>query len=187
RSTLTNNDKMTLKEFNQWVEKYDKAGVLEEDVYPLQTRKKIEQANQILTSDFKRSIQSAELLHPNATSISDSLFRETELPRSLPIVKGIKLNPGMWAVLLRCLWLAGYSRDCESMKEAKTRAGKAAEVLVEQAKKHFSVVLIGHGFLNRFIGNELHQKGLKRNERTSSKHWHATTYTLFNARMQLNH
>ena len=72
RSTLTNKDKMTLKEFNQWVEKYDKAGVFQEDDYPLETRKKIEQANQILTSDLKRSIQSAGLLHPNGTSISDS-------------------------------------------------------------------------------------------------------------------
>ena len=79
--------------------------------------------------------------------------------------------------------VTGYSRDCESVKEAKIRAGTAAEVLVEQAKEHFSVVLIGHGFLNRFIGNELHKKGLKRNERTSSKHWRATTYTLFNERM----
>lgn len=89
------------------------------------------------------------------------MFRETELPNPLTKLRKIKLEPSIWALILRCLWFCGYSRGCESLSEAKDRAKNASEILVEYAQEHISVVLVGHGFFNMFIAKELQKKGGK--------------------------
>lgn len=80
KSKHTDNNKVTCNEFNGWVKKYDDSGVFEEKYYPLETHEKIATANIVITSDLKRSIESAKLLYPNLKVISSPLFRETELP-----------------------------------------------------------------------------------------------------------
>jgi hypothetical protein len=76
------------------------------------------------------------------------LFRETELPNVLTIIGGLKLNPNIYAVILRCLWFCGYSWGCESLKNAKDRAKIASDLLVEYAQEQTTVALVGHGFFN---------------------------------------
>jgi broad specificity phosphatase PhoE len=180
KSTLTKNDKITLDKYNNWVKGYDNAGVFKEDSYPSETLEKIAKSNIVITSDLKRSIESAMLLNADFKSISDPLFRETELPTSLSRIGGLKLNPTIWTVLLRCLWFTGFSSSCESFSEARIRAKKAAEVLVGYAKEHKYVVLVGHGFFNMLVAKELQKMKLKGKRSTNSKHWNATTYTLLN-------
>lgn len=178
RSMCTESNRIKCKEFKEWVEKYDCNGVFEEKYYPADTLEKIAKANIIITSDLTRSIESARLLNSNVTAVSDLLFRETELP--IPSVRGIKLNPSTWSLILRCLWFLGYSRGCESLHEAKDRAKKVSRLLVEYAKKHISIVLVGHGFFNMLIAKELQKMGWKGKKRPSSKHWNCTTYSFFN-------
>lgn len=180
KSKCMNNKRIKCKEFNDWVAKYNCLGVFEASSYPSDTLKKIATANIVLTSDLKRSIESAKLLNPNSTAVSDSLFRETELPTPSTKLWGLKLKPGIWALILRCLWFCGYSRNCESLRKAKVRAKKAAELLVEYAQTHSSIVLVGHGFFNMLIAKELQKTGWKGIRKTSSKHWNCTTYSLFN-------
>src|SRR5699024_4640663 len=117
-------NKMTCYEFNDWIWKYDDGGVLEEKYYPVDTLEKVSTANVVITSNLKRSIDSANLLNPNLKSISSSLFRETELPVPSKNLLGLKLKPNLWAVILRCLWFTGYSNECESLSGAKQRANK---------------------------------------------------------------
>ena len=69
---------------------------------------------------------------------------------------------------------------CESLSNAKGRAKKATELLVKYAQEHTSVVLIGHGFFNMLIAEELQKTGWKGKRKTSSKHWNCTTYSFFN-------
>lgn len=76
------------------------------------------------------------------------LFRETELPNVPTIIGGLKLNPNIYAVILRCLWFCGYSWGCESLKNAKDRAKIASDLLVEYAQEQTTVALVGHGFFN---------------------------------------
>jgi broad specificity phosphatase PhoE len=182
KSKGAENNRITCSEFKAWVEKYDSNGVLEENSYPLETLKKIETANMVITSDLKRSVESAKLLAPKIKTISDPLFREVELPIPLTIYWDIKLNPNIWAVILRCLWFCGYSRECESFSNAKERAKKSSELIVEYAQEHTSVVLVGHGFLNRMIAKELQKKGWSGKRQASSKHWNCTTYSLVRSR-----
>ncbi|WP_246320698.1 hypothetical protein [Paenibacillus germinis] len=116
----------------------------------------------------------------NIKAISVPLFRETELSVPSKEFWGLKLSPSIWTVILRSLWLSGYSRQCESLSNAKQRAKEASILLVNCAKEQESVALVGHGFFNLLIAKELQKKGWKGKKKTSSKHWNCTTYSLFN-------
>lgn len=155
-------------EFSLWVEKYNLSGVQEEDSYP------IHRNSLVVTSDLKRSIDSARLLRPNVKVISDPLFREVELP---VMNSGLKLSPRVWTVFLRLLWLSGYSKGCESYRDARRRSVAASDKLVEWARTHDSIMLVGHGFFNTLIAKELLKHGWKGKKRAGAKHWSSTTYT----------
>ncbi|MEI4800909.1 histidine phosphatase family protein [Bacillus sp. NPDC077411] len=178
KSKFTENNRITCKEFKNWVEKYDYNGVFEEPSYPSETLKKISSANIVITSDLKRSVESAKLLNPKLKAISVSLFRETELPALSRKLLDLKLKPSNWAVILRCLWFCGYSNECESLNNAKRRAKKASQLLIDYARKHKSVALVGHGFFNMLIAKELQRMGWKGKRKTSTKHWGCTIYSL---------
>ena len=169
---------ITCQEFANWVEQYDYMGVVEELIYPLDSLEKIKKAKVIYTSHLKRAIQSATLLNPKANIVSDSLFRETELPIPSIKLQGLKLTPSKWTVILRCLWLFGYSSNEISYKNDKKRAEKAALFLVEAAMQYNSITLVGHGFLNILIAKELQKLGWKGKRTPYTKHWSCTTYFL---------
>jgi broad specificity phosphatase PhoE len=180
KSKLIENNKITGLEFKNWVEKYDHSGVFEESTYPQKTLRKMATTNLVITSDLKRSADSANLLNPKTKVISDALFRETELPIHSTGLFGIKFNPTIWTVILRLLWFSGYSNKCESLSHAKCRAIKASEQLIDYANEYNTVVLVGHGIFNMLIAKELKRKGWKGERTTGAKHWNCTTYTLLN-------
>jgi broad specificity phosphatase PhoE len=177
RSKFNYNKPITCKQFKDWVEQYDTHGVYEEKSYPAETLEKIRNAAFVFTSDLKRSIESAVILNLQQKAKINSLFREIELPTPSTDYPGIKLNPIFWAVLLRGLWLKGYSRNCESLEDAEARARRAAKVLLKFAHEHGRVVLVGHGFFNRLIAKELLKAGWQGKSTTSLKHWDCTTYS----------
>jgi len=177
RSKWVQNDWITFKQFENWVTKYDDHGVYAEETYPKETKDKLETATMVYSSDLYRSIESAKFLIPTVDIVSDSLFRETEMSTLSGPFSKVKLQPSGWAVLMRCLWVAGYSRNCESFADAKNRAKQAAEELVRSAEKTQSVVLVGHGFFNILIAKELLKMGWTGAKRPTTKHWHVTTYT----------
>ncbi|MGG5255352.1 histidine phosphatase family protein [Neobacillus sp. SM06] len=176
-SLLTEKNKMTATEFKKWVERYNDHGVFENSSYPAAALEKAAAAFLVITSDLKRSIESARLLNPAAKIISDPLFRETELPIDLPKLLNIKLKPNTWSVSLRLLWLCGYSNECESLNQAKSRAVKASQQLIHYANEYESIVLVGHGFFNRLIAKELQKKGWQSKRKVTAKHWSCITYT----------
>lgn len=164
---------VTGKEFEMWVKQYDSSSVFEELEYPPHTIDKLVTAKMVVTSDLVRSIDSAQLLRPSVITKKDKLFRETELP--IPSLN-FKLTPGTWAVILRLLWLCGYSNDCESYHDAKRRAATAAQHLINYAKEYGSVTLVGHGFFNLLIAKQLRRKGWQGPRKTATNHWSCTTY-----------
>jgi broad specificity phosphatase PhoE len=179
RSQLIENDKLTCLDFKMWVEKYDNNGVFEESIFPSVTTEKIANTKIVITSDLKRSFQSAKLLNPKVKIKPDPLFRETELPGCTMKLLDIKLKPSKWAIILRLMWFCGYSYNCESVSDAKLRANKASQQLISYAEEFNSVVLVGHGFFNMLIAKELQKKGWKGKRKSVAKHWNCTTYTLF--------
>ena len=122
KSKLTENDKIIGLKFKRWVEKYNESGVFAESSYPSNTLEKVTSTNIVITSHLKRSVESANVLNAAAEVISDSLFRETELPSIPSLFDTVMLKPSSWATILRIGWFCGYSNKCESLKEAKCRA-----------------------------------------------------------------
>lgn len=177
KSKWEQNNRITYIEFEDWVTKYDEHGVYPEESYSVETQKKLAAAMVIYTSNLFRSIESSQLLTKVTDVISNPLYREIELPKLSGALWNVKLKPNVWAVLLRCLWFAGYSRDCESLRGAKIRARQAAAELVREARKSQSVVLVGHGFFNILIAKELLHMGWTGAKRPAVKHWQVTTYT----------
>ncbi|UII54947.1 histidine phosphatase family protein [Cytobacillus spongiae] len=176
RSLCEKQRSLTYEEFKNWVMQYDELGVSEELEYPKETVREIESSSIVLTSNLKRSIVSAKYLLVKENVDSSSLFREIELP--LPQIKWlpIKLHSDLWLLWFRTLWFCGYSKGCESYKQAKQRAEHAAVKLVSYGGKHSSIVLVGHGFFNQLIANELRNQGFQGGTRTSTQHWAVTIY-----------
>lgn len=176
KSEFVQKGAVTLQEFKRWVENYNFHGVSDKPVCPPETIRKTKAAHLVLTSDLKRSIESAKRLNLPVEFMADPLFRETELPSGSIKFFGIKLKPGVWAMILRLLWFTGYSSKCESLKEAKSRAKKAAGRLIAYAGEYESVALIGHGFFNMLIAKELKKNGWKGEKKIGTRHWNCTSY-----------
>ncbi|PAE22747.1 histidine phosphatase family protein [Bacillus sp. 7894-2] len=178
RSAHIENHRMSSREYKKWVEMYDLLGILEGEICPADAIEKGATTSILLTSDLRRAIESARTLNPSAKIQSDPLFREMDLPVPDMNFPGVRLRPNTWAVILRLLWICGYSQGCESYFDAKKRAKQASLKLTSFAREHQHAVLIGHGFFNLYIAKELQKAGWTGMRRTGSKHWNAVTYII---------
>ncbi|WP_203363574.1 histidine phosphatase family protein [Bacillus sp. REN10] len=174
RSTHADRTWINGSQFEEWVKQYNAAGVLAEANFPEDTKKKIACAKLVITSDLKRAIHSAHLLSHQADIVSSPLFREIGMPR-ISLAK-VKAPPAFWSAVLRSCWFLGYSAQTESLHQAKKRAKEASEQLIRSATQYETIVLVGHGFFNRYIAKELENSGWKSMKRPGRKHWNCTTY-----------
>jgi broad specificity phosphatase PhoE len=174
KSDYINNDRISGMEFKKWIEDYDAIGVVVEKNHSVELLSSIESSNIIITSDLKRSTDSAAQLKTNAKIITNPVFREAELP-SLPLY--LRLSPNIWLVILRIMWFLGYSNCCESYKDSKKRARKASDLLIEYAERELKVALIGHGIFNMLIAKELKKQGWFNNRKIDSSHWGINFFT----------
>ncbi|MBT2691188.1 histidine phosphatase family protein [Bacillus sp. ISL-47] len=176
RSAHIGETQMTISDFRIWVEMYNSNGINKNEACPPEAIEMVKSAPLLITSDLKRSIQSARLLNPGAKIKEYPLFRETELPAPAGGLMAMKLKPNSWAVLLRIAWFCGYSFRCESYRDAKVRAKHAALKLIACASEYNSAILVGHGFFNLLIAKELQKMGWKGKRKTGSTHWNVATY-----------
>lgn len=79
-----------------------------------------------LSSDYRRSTDSVNLLSKLDSNFSDMLYREFDLPSGRGTF--IELNPNWWATFFRVSWLVGYTGRIESFSLALVR--------VEEARQH---------------------------------------------------
>ena len=163
QTTLSPND------FGKWLMKYKKVGI--DKKYPPNTTTKqcVKSSKVMISSDLQRSIESAKILGKTKKHIVDKNFREVEMPFSSWVFP--KFSPTIWLILNRILWFLGYSKKCESYKNAKSRSIECAQKLQTLAKENQSIVLIGHCFMNRFIGKQLLHAGWLSSKRQQSGYW----------------
>jgi len=159
--------KVRARELGSIARSYDLSGIAD---LPLDETVLAVQGSQfVVCSHLPRSIESAKALGFSDIHLQDSLFGETTIPHfsrgslSLPI--------GVWLVLLRVLWLFGFSKNGESFKQAKNRARLAADKLIDLAEMHHDVLLVGHGFINHFIAKELKQRGWQVSSKPGRNYW----------------
>jgi len=130
--------------------------------------------NAVICSNLPRSLLSAEALGVTGVSLSHAIFREIALPH----FKGgaVTLPLSLWLVVLRSLSAVGFSKNGESMSMAKARAKQAAAMLVDLARCHDRVLLVGHGFLNYFIAKELLSNNWQGPAKPGGKYWEYAVY-----------
>jgi broad specificity phosphatase PhoE len=112
----------------------------------------------IFSSSLYRAYDTALKVFGNESAINvDSAFIEfqreiTPLPLILPI-KG-------WTGLSRFFWMIGlHSNDIPGFRSEKSRAVMDAGLLEKAAIENRKVILVGHGFLNKYIVRDLKKNG----------------------------
>ena len=114
---------------------------------------------EIVTSDLRRSIESANSFFPNIeAAATDPLYREAELPARLPLC-GLAMRYSAAVLTARVLWMFGIRQQAESCAMAAARARRAAKALENRAMERGCVILVGHGFFNRMVARELKRAG----------------------------
>lgn len=157
--------------FDSWVAAYERSDVIPQQP-PLSARIAAASVAKAFTSERPRSCQSAAalgLVGPAASAI----FNEPALP--IIRVPGIRLPITTWQIACRALWLSGVLTEGESVTKSRERGRAAARLLVANSKG--GVALVGHGWINRFIGDELQAAGWRRSCK-SSAHWGVSSYAL---------
>lgn len=169
-------DKLGAAELQQWIDGYNRAGLAADDTPPLSTIDRALQCNVVVCSNLQRSVQSANALAIDRVLAAESLFRELDLPTAN--WGFLRLSPKTWIMLLRLMWFAGYSNNSESVKMAKQRVKTGTTRLKQIAEEYGSVLLIGHGMLNRFIARELLSSGWRGPRHPGKRHWEFGVYQL---------
>ena len=77
--------------------------------------------------------------------------------------------------LLRLLWLCGYAGRVESVQHARQRAQRAADKLIALSQQG-TVLLVGHGSMNKLIARQLRKRGWQAEKHASSRHWSSAIY-----------
>lgn len=143
--------------FAAWVRGYDEAPIDVTVPPPASLRAQASAMGCVATSTLRRASESAALLAPGRTFVRESLFAEAGIPARIRL--SLALAPRHWTFLSRVAWFCGWSHGAESLREARRRAYRAAERLVELACEHGSVILVGHGVMNALISHALRRRG----------------------------
>jgi broad specificity phosphatase PhoE len=146
--TVSDNEKIYGSDFPQWVQRYNESGIRVNEI--ADSKEEV-----VYTSDLPRSIETGRLV--GKKTIESSLIREAEIP--LIRFPAIRLQAKFWLFISRSLWLLGLKTRCESLKEAKDRAKQAVDKFESQLFENGRIVIVGHGFINRLIKNELLHRG----------------------------
>lgn len=130
----------------------------------------------VCCSELPRCVDSAAALgFSGAARISE--LNEADLPSpswlQLPIPYRLAI------VGLRLAWFLGYSGGVESYQSTQKRAGVAADKLIEIASVNGSVLVVGHGIMNRLVSRRLRKLGWDADSRDRSGYWSATRLTVF--------
>jgi broad specificity phosphatase PhoE len=123
----------------------------------------------IVASELLRSKQSAQSLANGREVLCESLFREADMPYGLwgwPV-----LPYRLWCAVFRVAWLCGFGAQAESRVAAELRARDAAQRLIELARQQGSVLLVGHGVMNRLIARALSARGAMGPRRLPTGYW----------------
>ncbi|MBS0000251.1 MAG: histidine phosphatase family protein [Cyclobacteriaceae bacterium] len=142
---------------SSFVKAYDTVEVYEIKDVPVNIR--ADEIDNVYSSPLRRARSTAEQLFGQRFNIIyDSLFREFR-NEIVPIPR-IRLPLSVWRVSSRIFWMVGlHSSEVPGLPEERRRANRAAEQLANMAKQEGHVVLVAHGFINRFIIRYLKKNG----------------------------
>ncbi len=156
-----------------FIDRYNQAGIAVRSEPPPASLSAIASADVVLTSDYRRTIESAKRLGLSIQSSSPG-FREVDCWRNFPWP--LPKPSWVWLLLTRFLWPLGLIQAPESYDQAKSRAQRCAKTLMVEVQHHLHIVLVGHGGMNTLIARELMNLGWEGPKQPQLSHWAATTY-----------
>ena len=74
-------------------------------------------------------------------------------------------------IALRFAWFLGYSEASDSYRATLKRADTAAAKLSDIARVHGSVLVVGHGIMNRLVSSRLRKVGWNADARSQTGYW----------------
>jgi phosphohistidine phosphatase SixA len=167
--------KIYSKDMTQWIEVYNKSGV-ETDSVPSEKSQQHAKDSLVICSSLERSKHSAELLKADNFECNQ-IFNEAELP--VINVPMLKILPHTWSMIFRVFWFVGISKNVESKKEFSERVKSACQTLEKTAEIHTSILLVGHGVMNRFLAKELMNNGWQGKKAPNGKKYWGYSYWEF--------
>lgn len=144
-------------EANDFTEAYDTVGVYYIDHSPVSIRPG--EVLHVYSSPLQRARSTAEQLFSGQFDIIyDSSF--VEFKNEIIPIPWIRLPLKFWRVSSRLIWMAGlHSSQVPSLSQQKERSREVAARLDQLAEREKRVVLVAHGFLNRYIIRYLKKEG----------------------------
>lgn len=143
------------KRARSYIEAYDTVGVHHFETSPVALGP--DENPRLYSSTLNRAYDTAcKIFSTDDVIYADSTFIEFEreivpLPIILPI-KG-------WTSLSRFFWILGiHSSAIPGFREEKSRAAYDAQLLEAAAVKHKKVILVAHGYLNKYIVSSLKKR-----------------------------
>jgi broad specificity phosphatase PhoE len=155
---LLKTGRFSFEDAKTYIKNYDSVKIIEPDepFFMLEPNEDVA----FFTSTINRAKSTARYLFGTDQPVeANEDFREFERQIGNRRFK-MKLPLKYWTTSARIFWMLGWDNEgIESFSEAKDRARRGAQLLEESAEKHQKVVLVAHGFLNRYIKKNLEKQG----------------------------
>ena len=155
---LVKTGKFSFAEARKFLVDYDSVGIVSPE-QPLLAIGNPDEVS-IFCSSINRARATAQHLFGEDAAMTVSPdFREFETSLGKRGVS-FKLPIKLWTAVARVKWILGAEKEgIESFADAKARARKAAESLVNATEEDPKAVLVAHGFLNRYVKKNLEEMG----------------------------
>ena len=161
-------------EFGAYIHAYEAAGLDSASLPPREIADLVKELTFVFTSGKPRAHESAGVLAPHAELKAHPVF--VEAPLASPRLPLLRMRVQTWAVVARLLWHGGHHPGIENYAAARTRAARAADMLVAGAKQSGAVALVAHGYFNAMIGRQLRRRGWSRSGSHRVQYWNAVIY-----------
>ena len=148
-----------LNDYNSTLElKFDDLGSLSDDLKAIAL-----QNNPVIvySSELPRAVATADyIFNPLGIAVNiHSIFSEFDL--NIFKISKMKLTVRAWFFISRIAWFLGIKNKAKSFPHEIHRSKMAAVILQKHYDENTTVILVGHGLMNRFIARHLQKMGLK--------------------------
>lgn len=158
-------------EYGAWWARYEEGGLKDGQVPPDGLVALARDADVIIASTRRRSIETARAVAGDRAFATDPLFIEAPLPPP-PWPLWLRMSPkGLGFFARFWWWFFDNHGGQETRQAAEARAGQAADLLIELADSGQDVLVLAHGFFNWMIGEALRKRGLTKLLDQGHRYW----------------
>jgi broad specificity phosphatase PhoE len=157
---LSRKVRLNAPEYGDWWGRYEEGGLKAGQTPPDALIQIARDADVIIASTRRRSIESAQAVVGTRAFATDPTFIEAPLPPP-PWPLWFRMSPKRLGFFARFWWwFFNNHGGQETRAQAEIRAGRAADLLVELSDAGQDVLVVAHGFFNWMIADALKARGL---------------------------